>query len=73
MVRRIMAGEIRAVVVKSLDRLMRDSFLFQDFAEQVLTPGGVPLYTISDSDSLTENSIAAITGALLRAEKGGLA
>ena len=47
--------------------------LFQDFAEQVLTPGGVPLYTISDGDSLTENSIAAITGALLRAEKGGLA
>ena len=34
MVRRIMAGEIRAVVVKSLDRLMRDSSLFQDFADR---------------------------------------
>ena len=73
MVRRIMAGATRTVVVKSLDRLMRDSFLFQDFAEQVLTPGGVPLYTISDGDSLTGKSMAAITGALLRAEKGGLA
>ena len=73
MVRRIMAGEIQAVVVKSLDRLMRDSFLFQDFAEQVLTPGGVPLYTVSDGHSLTESSMAANTDALLRAVKGGLA
>ena len=73
MVRRIMAGEIRTVVVKSLDRLMRDSFLFQDFAEQVLTPGGVPLYTVSNGHSLTESSMAANTDALLRAVKEGLA
>lgn len=73
MVRRIMAREIRAVVVKSMDRLMRDSFLFQNFVEQVLIPGGVPLYTTSNGDSMTENCMAAITGALLRAEKGGLA
>ena len=47
MVREIKVGRVQAIVVTDIGRLIRDYSLFRDFMEQVLTPCGVALHSVS--------------------------